>query len=237
MGELRASLYDIFGYLIPGIVALCALRLLSWTVLYPDSVLSLEPLEKPIFAIFLSIIAYALGHLLHAIGNWFKPTKSTNYEASKELNNRSWLSLLFSRIKVSNTVIEIADLELEKHFGVPTTRLNNNEKYTLIDEFRVIGDKENEREVYIYREGFYRGMVISTSLLFLSLLVSLFVGDLSILYSKMTINIQQVERVFYVIPVFIAIIGFWSRMMRFSHYRISRSVAHFLILSQFKNKK
>src|SRR5260370_17797686 len=69
MKDIRITLYDIFGYLIPGVVMLFAISLFFWTIFWPASTLVI-PSKLPAIALgSLLFAAYLVGHLGQAIGN------------------------------------------------------------------------------------------------------------------------------------------------------------------------
>jgi hypothetical protein len=115
--------------------------------------------------------------------------------------------------------------------------LSQEDKFSIIDEYRVLSPKENEREVFVYREGFYRGMIIALSMLFIALLVSLFQDNLSVSVAREIYSASRGERLFILCSTILVIAGFWRRMVRFAYYRMSRAVAIFLILSKLPPKQ
>jgi hypothetical protein len=237
MGDLKASLYDVFGYLFPGLFAIVAFRLLVWIVLYPKNILSITPLSNSLIISSIGIIAYIIGHLTHAIGNWISLTKSTRFEpepdAVVEQSNKSFAASIekqFDRVRISKNLLDLIDQAIKEKFGEEYTKLNSDEKFSLLDEYRVFCGKENEREIYVYREGFYRGMVIALAFLFIALFFSLFCGDLSVTTGKEIFSMSRSERFFILLLTTITIAGFWRRMVRFTHYRLNRAASLFLVL-------
>lgn len=66
--ELQTTLYDLFGYLIPGFVATAALVALFWCLFQPDQPLLTVDLNWFV-VILVSIAAYMLGHVVQAVAN------------------------------------------------------------------------------------------------------------------------------------------------------------------------
>lgn len=229
MGELRASLYDIFGYFLPGLVATVGMRLLFWVCLYPSSRLDLSPFNEPTVLTALAVVSYLVGHLLHAIGNEIPFTRSPGIEpiTPKPVGWRR----IFARSQVSAEAVQLADVRIEAQFGAPFLALTQAEKSELIDEARLLHERENEREVYIYREGFYRGMTVACALVFIALLGSLKPGTLFLTVHKIAYPILWGERLALLPLVGISGFLFWKRMLRFAYYKTSRSIMLWLVTS------
>ncbi len=238
MGDIRASLYDIFGYLLPGIFSLTALWIVSWTIFHPNLSLDISPLSNSTVAGGIGVIAYVLGHFTHAVGNWILATKSTNFQTSPNRDKKpNPISTHFQRTYFRKEKLELVDEALKQKFGEEYLKLSQEDKFSIIDEYRVLSPKENEREVFVYREGFYRGMIIALSMLFIALLVSLFQDNLSVSVAREIYSASRGERLFILCSTILVIAGFWRRMVRFAYYRMSRAVAIFLILSKLPPKQ
>jgi hypothetical protein len=174
-------------------------------------------------------VAYLVGHLLHAIGNEIPFTRSPSLEAAPP-QPRSWRRLL-ARNQVSRAVIQLAESSIETRFGAAFSALSASEKLDLLDEARALHERPNEREVYIYREGFYRGITIACAILFICLAASLFTASLTLATPTHTFPLLRSERFVLMLLDGVAAYLFWKRMLRFAHYRISRSVLFWLVTS------
>jgi len=233
MTGIRTSLYDLFGYLFPGTIVILAVRLLIWVCFYPQLSLTVEPLNNIVVISLLIGLSYVAGHILHSIGNFLPATRSTRMI---EPNAKNIFQRILKRKTISLTAAKLVDETIKEKLGIQYLALESEEKFSLLDEARSFTEKENDREVYIYHEGFYRGMTIACSILFLSLLVSFFVKDLTIISGKMHFIVIKKERVVLAIAAVVATIGFWKRMTRFSHYRITRAVMRwFIFINNIKN--
>lgn len=65
---LRVTLYEVFGYLLPGAVSLCGLGIVAWSCFWPAATLAPPNASAP-FWVTIGLIAYLLGHLTQALGN------------------------------------------------------------------------------------------------------------------------------------------------------------------------
>ncbi|QNF31217.1 hypothetical protein HUW51_00225 (plasmid) [Adhaeribacter swui] len=235
MGEIRASLYDIFGYLLPGLVGVVAIRLLAWVIIYPDHILNITPLSNSIFLFAIGLVSYIVGHFIHAVGNWLPITKSVKLDAYQNHTSRSSLNFIgryLDQYKLSQETITLINEALSRKFGSEYLKLNNDEKFNLIDEYRILSEKENEREIFTYREGFYRGMVISLLFLWIAIGFSLFYKNFAVTTGNVLFAIHHNERMFMFLATPVGIIGFWRRMVRFSSYRLRSAISLFLVLSK-----
>ncbi|RPD43761.1 hypothetical protein DNI29_23155 [Hymenobacter sediminis] len=231
MGELRASLYDIFGYFLPGLVATAGLRLLLWVIVYPTKQLSITPFAEPTVLLAVAVIAYLVGHLLHAIGNEIRVTRSPSTVPTPKPTG--WRRI-FARSQVSATALALADQRIEGCFGTAFLALSPEEKAELLDEARVLHERVNEREVYIYREGFYRGMTVACVIVFIALLVSLRAAALTLTTEKAAYAALRSERLILTLLVGCSAFLFWKRMLRFAYYKTSRALMLWLATSKPK---
>ena len=82
MSDLRASLYDFFGYLLPGAIATAGIGVLLMSVGDLAAAINIEPLRDGWITIGFVVTSYCVGHLIHAIGNALPPIK---YQPENEL--------------------------------------------------------------------------------------------------------------------------------------------------------
>src|SRR5260370_5675991 len=74
--DLQVTLYDVFGYLLPGIVFVAALATLFWAIFFPQPALKVDLPTAEVWIVFL-VSAYVAGHMAQALGNlivWFRPS-------------------------------------------------------------------------------------------------------------------------------------------------------------------
>ncbi len=69
VGDFRASLYDLFGYLLPGLVMTAGLGVIWWTVFGESRVVSIDFFATGIGSACCLLLAYLMGHVAHAVGN------------------------------------------------------------------------------------------------------------------------------------------------------------------------
>ena len=216
IGEFRATLYDFFGFLIPGIVALSAGALLWHRLFYAGLIVpSAWPLGKMEWIPFL-LAAYLAGHLAQAVANAVPPF---NLPADKS----GWGSR-----QVPPELLSLGILRLSSQLGLDVNQLPSAEVWSLIDEVATDSTGTANREVYVYREGFYRGMAVSSALFAIAV-----ASHFGTLVCASRGNHLWCAGGWETVAVFIvsvaAAIGFFLRMRRFASYRIQRSLYRFLL--------
>ena len=84
--------------------------------------------------------------------------------------------------------------------------------------------------MYIYREGFYRGMVVSAGLLTAALLARLATADTCVaVNAASTICLERRDLVLAAALAAAATLGFYRRMRRFTQYRLRRAALLWII--------
>ena len=156
--ELQISVYDIFGYLFPGAIVLLALALVFQAVFWPHDLLIVPTQLTVGVSVCFAFLAYVVGHLAQGVGNladqlpllkkWRKDDAGLSPEAKKLL-----------RAAVS------------ERFGPDAAELKFPELVELCDQTLVHHGSVGEREIFTYREGFYRGCFVGLALLSLGFLL------------------------------------------------------------------
>ena len=63
VGDFRASLYDLFGYLLPGLVMTAGLGVIWWTAFGDSPVMSIDFFATGIGSVSCLLLAYLVGHV------------------------------------------------------------------------------------------------------------------------------------------------------------------------------
>ena len=164
LSDLRVTLYDVFGYLLPGLVAFGAVTIFVWAAVFPTASLD-EPHLSSAEWIGVLLTSYMLGHLVQAITGLIAAFRG---KAAAALD---WFPLT----------------DIGQKVGVPALPAGSNaaaaearaEKiYELCDIAVAQKGSTGDREIYQYREGFYRGLTVSLVLGLLAVVVRAIVtGD------------------------------------------------------------
>jgi hypothetical protein len=220
-GDLRASLYDLFGYLIPGITATAGVLL--FLQLFATHPHSLAFPGLPIQQGWLSflLLGYIVGHAVHALGNIVPGL------------NRSAESIAFSAGGLPTGLIDDAMLTVSTLLGTGVAGLPPEEQFAIIDEARVLHPNTGDRDTYVYREGFYRGMVVAMVILALSLVGHLRPASLCF-YGSSEAQVCVARAVILLIILMSTATswGFFHRMRRFGRYRVQRGLYQFLVAAK-----
>ena len=70
MQSLRITLYEVFGYLAPGLIGVAAFAIAVWSIYFPAIPVTSDVIKsRPVFFFLIAFVAYILGHFLQAVGN------------------------------------------------------------------------------------------------------------------------------------------------------------------------
>src|SRR5262249_8786381 len=143
------TLYEIFGYLLPGSIALLGLTLLYWAFVLPTPPTG-APTPQVGIGIWVAaaVASYVLGHAVQAIGNKIWPGRgATVFEDEPALN---WTldkarAVLGALLKIDEAVLkgQAKEENAKKDEWVIQTA----------DEYLIQNGKPGDREMYVYREG------------------------------------------------------------------------------------
>lgn len=217
--DLQVTLYDIFGYLLPGIVVLVALWVLAWALYFPHA--PLGPLDlSGDERIFLTIAAYFLGHVVQAVGNMiarFLSAKAEEQVVSCEM---------------PHVLVENARTRAGKSLGVNLTHLKAKWLVQVCDEAFAACGTAGEREVFQHREGFYRGLAIAFCLLSLAVLARLVVPGSTIEVGHATYPVPIAAWSFLCVLLALSTVLTWLRYRRFQRYRIVHAITGYLVMPE-----
>lgn len=138
------------------------------------------------------------------------------------------------------TLVSKARSRVKSILQIPQEDIDDGLLYRTCDEIVVQSNIESviaNRDIYIYREGFYRGLTVSLVMLFLSLTVL----TVRMLVTGTSLRLSDTQTaVSWPILLFvdlILLIGAWlsfRRYRRFGGYRIRQAIIGFLVLDKPK---
>lgn len=217
MNSIQITLYELLGYLFPGMIALLSVWTGLHALFWPRAPLPLwadSSSNKTI--IVLLLVAYLLGHMVQGLANVLqrfplvKPDHNFHLPAELKTCLRAALS---TQYRVNADKLTISDI------------------FDFCDEVLLHYKSVGEREIFTYREGFYRALFVSLALLTLAaaILGSASPGA-SILLSDKTILVPR--GFFFSIGILSAVGALIAlqRYKRFARYRIPRCLLRFLAL-------
>src|SRR5258708_23687359 len=137
----QITLYDIFGYFLPGMIVLVAISILFWSIYLPEQPFVLRSPAGELW-IACGVIAYLLGHLNQAVGNLL-------VSRLKRVGRRIFGT--GERASAPEGVVICAKAKMTALFGFDASTCDHEWLFKICDEtvsqIGYIGD----REVYQYR--------------------------------------------------------------------------------------
>ena len=219
--DSKVTLYDIFGFFLPGTVFYAALAIFYWSVSMPVNPQSLS-LMKFDWVVFL-ISSYLLGHFSHGLASQI---------AEKTILLNTPLFGVRWPFDIQPELIDAVKLKLENLFGIPRLTITNQTLYFFCDETVCQRGVSQEREIYQYRDGFYRAMAVSLLALLLSVLCRWIVPGATLVQDGLYYPVSCIIYVLLLalITSFILVCRF--RYYQFRGYRVKRALTGFLIIEQ-----
>ena len=219
---LQVTLYDIFGYLLPGTVALVAVVVVMWAVLMPA-----KPLKLPLTDIALAnwfaamVVAYLIGHLVQALANQLGMLLRSTEDLMLSPDREGGMSvaLVAAAWARAGSIVRLYDAAMDPDL-----------LHRICDEVVVQRGNASDRDLYIYREGFYRGMTIAFGLLFLSLVVRTAIPGTAL---KLSGTVCCVPWLLLLSVAAAMLAGAWlcfRRYRRFGRYRVEQALVGFMVL-------
>jgi hypothetical protein len=215
--DLQITLYDFFGYLLPGVVVFSALLLLFWSIFWPAVPLGFQTTLPALTITALTLFAYLLGHLGQAVSNFIEKLPG----AKRSLEDT---------LPVSPELGELVRDAVATRFGSKARALAPKELYALCDQALIHAQSLGEREIFIYREGFYRGNCFAFALLALTLVLRMICVPAVVTIAQARIEIYRGE---LGLTAALAAFGSWMffrRYLRFGNHKTSSCFMRFLAL-------
>lgn len=218
MGNFTFTLYEIFGYVFPGGMAFLAFAVLFWAIFVPTVPLGVATFQ-PGLVTWVSVIvaSYVLGHASQAVGNIIFHGAEKSALASETGTAPSWMR-------------QRAQEEAGEILKVKSSQLDPGWVFRTLDEYALQTGKDGDRDMFVYREGFYRGTAVSLFFLSAALLVRLFSPCASIRFTKWLFHVSSMELLGTAIIVGGVGYMFVRRYRRFAEYRITRAILAALVI-------
>jgi hypothetical protein len=214
MEKLSFTLYEIFGYLLPGGVVFLSMVVIYWAVFVPAVPLGIATFQVGVVTWgALVVTTYILGHATQGVANRCFRGVEKSVLASQPLWMRDRAS------QVASEILKVSTNQLEPRWIV-----------VALDEYTVQAGKVGDREVFVYREGFYRATTLSLFFLSGAIVVRMFVPGASIMFTKGLFLISRPELVTTAAVVGVTGYLFFGRYRRFAEQRVVRAIVAALIL-------
>jgi hypothetical protein len=217
--DLQISLYDIFGFLLPGAVILLASILFFWTIFWSNASLTFPSALPFLASMSLLFAAYLAGHLAQALGNLLEKISKARGRLDKEL-------------PVSPELGKMVLQAVADRFGEHAKTLGVNELLHLCDQTLVHNCSPGEREIFTYREGFYRGNSVALTFVSLALVARLVCVPAIVVILGKSLELYRGP---LALAAVLTGVGAWLcyiRFLRFVEYRYRSCFLRFLALSK-----
>ena len=219
MSSLKFTVYEILGYIAPGVIGLGALALIVWTAFLSNHPLPIAPYSLSKEAIGLLVFAaYAIGHLIQGLCN-FHPSPE---KIAKKKNQHSTLLAGARAGLESQCGFSVVDYEIEDIVVLAQTSLLNTGK---TDDF----------DVFLYREGFYRGSSAAYFVLTGAFLFRAARGHAALKFQGVTHSLGWPPLLFAAAVSLLFAYVFYRRYLRFGSHRL-RHLLSFACLPKISDK-
>jgi hypothetical protein len=219
--NIRFPLYDLFGYLLPGVIALLALLLVIWSIYLPAAPLAFAALPKQVWFLLL-VLAYFAGHLVQAVGNVFSDL--VEHPEERVFGDRADASCK-ALVKEAHSLI---------YGSLGITNIAPIWIYRVCDAVVLQCGTTNEREIFVYREGFYRGASVSFGILTLALLVRALTGNAFLMWNGIQFGVPRSLLFGLVSLAAVSCALMIFRFHRFAQHRVKHALIGFLLIRKFK---
>jgi|SRR5207302_5944388 hypothetical protein len=217
--DFQFTLYDIFGYLLPGAAILLAAILFFWTFFWPTSSLTLPSTLPVLTSTSLLFGAYLAGHVGQALGNLLEKLSKARGKLDTELPLSPEMAKLFIQ-------------EVVTRFGEQARQLKANELFHLCDQTLVHNCSPGEREIFTYREGFYRGNAVALSFVTLALVARLVSAPALVVLLGRGFELHRGPLAFAAVLTSVGACLCYSRFLRFAKHRYTSCLLRFLAFSK-----
>jgi len=200
-----------------------ALGILFWAIFLPIVPLRLGSWElSKLWYFGLVVSSYFAGHVLQSVSRtWFK-----NPDETVLADPKSSVAAL----------LEGARSQIADHLGLEKpSMLTNSALVRLCDEVAVQNGQPGDREVFVYREGFYRGSIAAFLLLDVALIVRCTVSGASLSIGTLLVPVSKGELTFLIIVVTSGLFFIWRRYKHFASLRVMRAITAFVSIFNFKS--
>lgn len=222
LGNLAFTLYEVFGYLLPGGVVLLGILMLFWAFFVPGVPLGFATYQPGLVTWTALVVAsYLLGHGVQGVGNVLL-TGAEDAVLSPTGTAPQWMRLRAAQL--ARNLLALGWDEIKPGWVVRT-----------LDEYSVQAGEPGDRDMFVYREGFYRGAAIALFFLSIALLVRAWIPGAAIQFTVGLFYISTQE--ILLTALITSGVGriFVRRYRRFAEYRITRAVLAALVLENLSN--
>jgi hypothetical protein len=172
----------------------------------------------------LILIAYLAGHLGQGVGNLMEKLPAVR-------------RTLETNLPISADLTKLVHDAVAVRFGETARSLKPKELSLLCDQALICAGSPGEREIFVYREGFYRGNCVALAFLGLTLILRLVWSPSFLFVVHKSFELHRRE---LALAAIIAWLGSWlsfNRYLRFACHKNSTSLVRFLALAPTSGKE
>lgn len=215
--QLEITLYDFFGYLLPGAIIFGAMIIGYWAIFWPSLPIPTHFALSTAATVSLLFAFYLVGHLGQALGNLMEQLGLV-----KHLRNRNFSVPLEMRKLLLD--------EVSVRFGPETRLLSGEHLFALCDQTLVHHGSLGERDIFVYREGFYRGICVALCLLCMSTILRLIHTPVLLVFGSASFEVHRSQ---IASSAALMALGAWlafERYLRFGRHKCQSCFLRFLAL-------
>lgn len=212
----KFTLYEFFGYFVPGAVAFAATAFIDLIAFHHQVKPELDwTLSKPGIALGIGL-SYLLGHAVQILANAILPQSNTSVLKAK---------------RFKTTAVLLADVKSKW----PKQKATDDEVIRTCEHEVIVSGPTSEREIYVYREGFYRGMAVSLTAMCFGCVLAISVPTYRSYVFQFGTSLSELGAL-ALLSASLAV-GMYVRAIRFANYRISLTLCYYLLPDSKKGKR
>lgn len=234
----QLTIYEGFGYFLPGTIVVAAFAIIAWTEWAPCTPL---PIFSPSFDLWavLIVVAYYAGHAVQGVGNFLLdyncPLQQWLQDNTLWQKVTKWIDQLFGKQRedFDPSIEDMATRKAGKVLQLSEgTKLDFVWVKRLADESLVQLGTSSELDVYVYREGFYRGSCLSLFVFAIAVWFRAWKGHAWVNFWYHDHEVYRWELFWLAILCMLAAWIFWRRFNRFGEAHRRGSILGFLLLDK-----
>jgi hypothetical protein len=215
--QIEITLYDFFGYLLPGAIIFVAIVITFWTIFWSSAPLTVHTTLSRLTTVSLLFVFYLVGHLGQGVGNLIEERGLV-----KALRAR--------RLSPAPEIRRLLDEAVSARFGPSAKSLSAHDLFSLCDQTLVHHCSLGEREIFVYREGFYRGVFVALCLLCISTVLRLACAPVVIIFGPTSFEVHRAQLALLALLIAIGAWLAFERYLRFGRYKCQSCFLRFLAL-------
>jgi len=240
--NIQITLYEVFGYFLPGVMAFASIFILSWAIFWPTSVLELRtfPIELLASA---ALGCYFLGHAMHALGGILGQPESSAFDdpdpAPRTVigNIVAMVKIVFGAIQkrpvwFPHDIVQSAREHASRLTGIEPAKITNPLLFGFCDETLAQEGQIGDREIYQYRAGFYKSMSMALIVSVIAVLACITHPGMSVEHKGHVFQLTLIQYVALLIALLVILISYIRKYYWFAQHRARRAVLAFIILRE-----